>query len=291
MSNEEHLLVAVDISNKNENFCQQAIQIAKKFKASVTLAYAIEYIPYYPYFPYDEEKVENDLTDEIKGKMTVIKKLFNKEGVEVNDVIINKDKAYKVICEAADKVNATRIVIGVGPHYLLESVIGSTADKVIRQAHQAVFLINPYKNIAGMTRLLCGYDFSKSSDKALISASKLAKKLSAEFNIIHVVPETVLGLEALAPDSDQFNEIKDKVISKVKEKVDLLTLEDVNIHVITGSVLSGIIEFVEHNDIELLVIGANSQNSFRRLFLGSTTEKIVRKAPCHIMTLKKDVVE
>ncbi|MCM8525424.1 MAG: universal stress protein [Lentisphaeraceae bacterium] len=293
MSKTEHLLVAIDIGKNTEYFCQQAVEIAKNLDASVTLAHSIEYIPYYPYFPYDQEKVEKDHQEELRSKLQKLEGLFKKAGIELHESIVKKGKAYKKICEAADSVNATRIVIGVGPHYILENMIGSTAEKVVRQANQAVFLINPYKNLTGMNKILCGYDFTENSDRALLSAAKLAKRFSADLNIIHIIPETFLGVEALSAESEDYDKIKSEVSAELQKKVNSLDIDKkkVKLHILNGETVSKIIEFIDEEGIELLIIGTYSHGAFTRFFLGSTTEKIVRKAPCNIMTIKKTVVE
>ena len=290
MSNKEQIVVAVHIGRNIESFCQQAIQVVKKLDAVVTLAHAIEYIPYYPYFPYDEKKVEEELNHEINTKLKELTKMFTDNGIEVAGTVVKKDKAFKVICEAADEVNASKIIVGVGPHYLLENMIGSTADKVVRLAKQEVFLINPYKNLSGMDDILCGYDFTESSDRALNAAAKLAKRFSGTLNILHVVPDTGLSFETLIPGKENEKKMKESVLSKIQEKVKSLDLDKVkvNIEVVDGNPVVEISKFVEDKGIELLVIGTHSQNTFERLFLGSITEKIVRKALCNIITTKKD---
>ena len=283
---EEHLLVALDINDKTQRNTQEAIELAQKLDAKVTVVHAVEYIPVYPYLPYDEEKVEEAFKKEVAEKFDVIKGLFSDAGVELNECIIQKGKAFKIICETADKIKATRIVIGVGPHYMMESFIGSTADKVIRQAHQAVFLLNPYKSFSGFGKILCGYDFTESSDKALKCSHRISKVINASLSVIHVIPEN------LSKMSSDTAELEENVKNKFSEKLKELGIEDSNLdlHIVKGKPVSEICSYIEKNEMELLIVGTRSQNTFSRLFIGSTTEKIMRMAPCNIMTTKKDVL-
>lgn len=283
----EHLLVALDINDTSERNSKEAIELAKKLDADVTVVHAIEYIPYYPYLPYDEKKVEEDFAKDINKKLEAVKQVFSAQGIILKDCIVEKGKAFNLICETADKVKATKIVLGVGPHYLLESIIGSTADKVIRLAHQAVFLLNPYKSISGFDKILCGYDFTESSDKALETAFSVSKALNASLDVLHVIPDSVAFINS---DSAAVEVAAKK---KFSEKLAELNIESgaVSLHVSRGKAVPEICSFIDKNKIELLIVGTRSQNTFSRLFIGSTTEKLIRMAPCNVMTTKKDILD
>ena len=282
----EHLLVALDINDKSQRNTQEAISLAKKLNAEVTVVHAVEYIPYYPYLPYDEKKVEESFKKDVNEKLDVIKELFASEGVKLNDCIVEKGKAFRVICDTADKVKANRIVIGVGPHYMMESIIGSTADKVIRQAHQAVFLLNPYKHFSGFGKILCGYDFTESSDKALECSHRISKVINASLSVVHVIPES---LSIISSDTQK---LAAAAKQKFAEKLNELGIDDsgVSLEILKGKPVVEISSYIEKNEMELLIVGTRSQNTFTRFFIGSTTEKLIRTAPCNIMTTKKDVV-
>jgi len=286
MKIDEHLLIALDINDKSQRNTKEAIALAQKLEADVTIVHAVEYIPYYPYLPYDEKKVEAAFKHDVEEKLAVIKKEFDEAGVNLKDCIVEKGKAYKVICDAADRVKATRIVIGVGPHYMMESIIGSTADKVIRQAHQAVFLLNPYKSFSGFDKIICGYDFTESSEKALQCAHRISKVINASLTVIHVIPDS---LSMINSDSSKLDEAaRQKVLEKLSELgIDESSLK---LEIVHGKPVAEICSYIEKNEIELLIVGTRSQNTFSRLFIGSTTEKIMRVSPCNIMTTKKDVV-
>ena len=48
---------------------------------------------------------------------------------------------------------------------------------------------------------------------------------------------------------------------------------------------SGILSFVEQNGIDLIVIGTHGRSAIPHFLLGSVSEKIVRHAPCPVMTV------
>lgn len=300
MAQYKSLLVATDFRDGSKEFCQQAILIAKNLQSEVTLLHAVEYIPYYPYYPYDAEKVHADLIEELSGKLNEVKKAFDEAGIKVNEHIIEEGNAYETICKKADSINACGIVIGVGEHHLLEKLIGSTASKVTHLAKQAVFLINPHSHIEGIKKIVCAYDFSENAEKALINAMHLAENHKAHLDVVHVVQEHFYfnPLAPVAnPSSTMYKNhkeemknasktVKDKLL-KVIEKNHIEGVEYES-HILEGDPVIEIFKNIEQKGSDLLVIGDSCHSKLVRFMLGSTSEKIIRKAPCSVMTVRSD---
>ncbi|NQZ59801.1 MAG: universal stress protein [Lentisphaeraceae bacterium] len=299
MSQFNSLIVAVDFRESSSPVCQEAIIIAKRLKAEITLVHAIEYLPYYPYYPYDAERVHNDLLEELTQKLDGYKEKFTSEGIIANEHIIKEGKAFEVVCQAAEDVNACGIMVGVGDHFLLENLIGSTADKVVRAAQQPVFLINPDAHQDGIQRIICGCDFSENSDRALESAIYMTKIFDAHLDIVHVIHEHFY-FSPVAPVIDpssviysdhqtELSQAEKTVSRKFDETIKRLAINEVShsSHIRSGDPVIEIAKLIEELDSDLLVIGASGHNAFVRFLLGSTTEKLIRKAPCSIMTLKE----
>lgn len=274
------LLVATDFRESNSQVCAKAIAFAKHLQAEVSLVHAIEYIPYYPYYPYNEKKFRQDCYNEINERMNEQKDIFEAAGITVNENIIEDGNAYDVICNAATKIHACAIIVGVGEHFLLENLIGSTAEKVARLAKQNVIVINPH-NQGDIHKILCAYDFTAHADSTLEKAINVANIFGADLDIIHVVHESAYR---------GFYKVNDAPLEEIKEKLlkATETLRDnakvtVNCHVKTGKPAVEICNFAKHENTQLLVMGASGHNTLTRLFLGSNTNHVLRKAPCSIL--------
>ena len=299
MSQFNSLIVAVDFRESSSPVCQEAITIAQRMKAEITLVHAIEYLPYYPYYPYDAERVHNDLLEELTQKLDKYKEQFTDQGLIVNEHIIKEGKAFEVVYQAAEDVNACGIMVGVGEHFLLENLIGSTADKVVRSAGQPVFLINPEAHKDGIKRVICGCDFSENSDRALESAIYMTKIFDGHLDIVHIVHEHFY-FSPVAPVIDpssvtysdhqtELSQAERTVERKFEETIKRLAIHEVShsTHIRSGDPVVEIFKLIDELDSDMLVIGASGHNAFVRFLLGSTTEKLIRKAPCSIMTLKE----
>ena len=52
------------------------------------------------------------------------------------------------------------------------------------------------------------------------------------------------------------------------------------------SVIKGIIDFINENkDMDLVVVGNRGQSKLSEFFIGTTTERLIQKSPCSVLTV------
>lgn len=49
-----------------------------------------------------------------------------------------------------------------------------------------------------------------------------------------------------------------------------------------------IIDYARENEIDLIVIGTHGRSGLMHILMGSVAERIVRKAPCPVLTVKPE---
>jgi nucleotide-binding universal stress UspA family protein len=138
-------------------------------------------------------------------------------------------------------------------------------------------------------RILCPVDFSPFSRRALDHAAVLAHWYEAELTVLHVSPSmpTILGLEpavsaaTLAPyDRETLGRELQQFVgdtAKAKPAPQLL--------IRSGPPAATILDRATELRADLVVLGTHGRTGFERFMLGSVTEKIVRKAPCPVLTV------
>ena len=129
-----------------------------------------------------------------------------------------------------------------------------------------------------ITRILCPTDFSEASAHAVEQAIALARFYKAGITALHVVPPVepsldVLPVEALREQTAQF--------FRAAADVDIA----VDVVVEVGSAVRHIVDCAGRVSAGLIVMGTHGASGFEHLVLGSVTERVLRKAPCPVLTV------
>jgi nucleotide-binding universal stress UspA family protein len=142
--------------------------------------------------------------------------------------------------------------------------------------------------MADITRILCPIDLSPASLRALEHALALARWYEATLVAFHVFsPQplpmaTEFGGYVPAPPPRHEQEIIEEVRRFAQPVAGSIPFEIV---VREGNPVDEIVGQVEELPADLLVLGTHGRSGFERLFLGSVTEKVVRKVACPTLTV------
>lgn len=143
-------------------------------------------------------------------------------------------------------------------------------------------------------KILVPIDFSDYSKNALKYAAQFAKQFNAKIYLIYVVEPMIypadfsMGQVAIpSTDIDLHSRAEEELKKLSKEIVNGNSKVEVLIK--TGKPFVEIIESASANDIDLIIIATHGHTGVEHLLFGSTAEKVVRKAPCPVLTLREPV--
>lgn len=139
-----------------------------------------------------------------------------------------------------------------------------------------------------LTRILLPTDFSDTARRALDYAGELARRFDASVHLLHVVPDPKvqsLTVEAIPVVSDLAERWKADAERRLEEvRVDgVHTVRAVRV----GHAFVEIVRYAADNAIDMVVMGTHGRGPVEHLLLGSVAEKVVRKAPCPVLTVKQ----
>jgi nucleotide-binding universal stress UspA family protein len=146
-----------------------------------------------------------------------------------------------------------------------------------------------------MKRILVGTDFSPESHLALAHALRIARRLDATLLIAHAGTVIEPTAAALAPESavlveyqkivaEHEVESRSRLAELVREvQAQGLAAEE---HLIDGFADTALRDAAEALDADLVVIGTHGRTGLKRILLGSVAERVVRRAPCPVLTVR-----
>jgi nucleotide-binding universal stress UspA family protein len=141
-------------------------------------------------------------------------------------------------------------------------------------------------------RILVPTDFSKHSHNALNYASAFAEKFGAELFLLHVVQDLALFIpEAVSVAPPAVPPIE-QMTAAVREELDRLVRDNdlgrltVHCDVREGTPFYEIIQYAKEANIDLIIMGTHGRSGLAHVLLGSVSERVVRKAPCPVLTVR-----
>jgi universal stress protein A len=139
-------------------------------------------------------------------------------------------------------------------------------------------------------KILCPVDFSEYTPDILNYAAGLAKQFGAELHLLHVIP----NLSYFSPyesflTPDNLSAIERNIEAEVDDEYAKAT-KDLGLPVrkVTrkGVAFVEIIDYIKAEEIDLVVMGTHGRSGVEHILIGSVAEKVVRKAPCPVLTIR-----
>ncbi len=137
--------------------------------------------------------------------------------------------------------------------------------------------------------ILCPYDGSEFSARALEQAVALARWYKAGITLVHATTGALLSIEASwSGRSTRLDPAERKRLAAWLADVGAPARAagvGVDARVVEGIPATEILQLARDLPADLLVMGTHGRSGFNRLLLGSVTEKVLRHAPCPVLTV------
>jgi nucleotide-binding universal stress UspA family protein len=142
-------------------------------------------------------------------------------------------------------------------------------------------------------KILYPTDFSDPSAYALNYAAEMAKLFDAELELLHVMLDESQLVSFYLPQITVQNlakDMEDGATAKLQEFItNAKVLEGVKYKytMAKGIADEEIVRVAQESGTDLIVIGTHGRTGFEHVLFGSTAEKVVRKAPCPVLSVRK----
>ena len=143
-----------------------------------------------------------------------------------------------------------------------------------------------------LNNILVATDFSETSAAALNYGRDLARTFGSTLHVVHAADDVMIrfageGAMIFLP------ELKNEVEHSARRRLDaLVTDEDrtqLRAKAVVGTSLSPadtIVHYATEHGIDLIVMGTHGRNALGHLLVGSVAERVVRAAPCPVLTVR-----
>ncbi len=288
------ILVPIDFSPYSSYAADFASFLAQEYKADITLYHVVVMFE----TEVEEEEHLKNIEGIVKHKILSTNSLLEKKKktIDVTDFKIHSVTEHGVnaansILEFINSHNYDLVIIGThGRTGLKNWIYGSVAEKVVRLAQIPVITLHNIPVFSHMKNILVPVDFSENSRKTLETARKIAKTFHSQLNYIHIIEQQlhpsyqVVGIESvftLNPD------LKDISLNKLKEFC-YKENEKATFAILEGTAHRDITDYAKEINCGLIVMSTHGYTGIDHVLIGSTTERVVRIAPCPVLIIGRD---
>ena len=297
----KNILCATDFSDFSNHTIGYGVALAKEFAAKLFVSHVIDLssVAIYGEFQLDPVGQQNRIVEdaavqlkELTGDQPISWEpliTVGKPADEISRAVEEKDIDL-VITATRGRAGLKRIILGSVTERLMRTltcpllVVNSPEHKFVSTADQAIKI----------KKILVGCDFSPDSGQALKHALSLAQEFQAELHLAHVIePPTQPDLHKEdTPVSEEIQQdYRDLLTRKLKEMVpaEARLWCTPQTGLLEGQPYEEIVAYAESKNIDMIVLGVRGHGLVKTLFLGSTTDRVVRRSPCPVLSVSLKV--
>jgi nucleotide-binding universal stress UspA family protein len=240
----------------------------------------------------DVEGIEKIISETSRRNMD---KVVEAISLPVVDAIVKSPREASAILEHAEAHDCGLIVMGTHARKGVERMfMGSVTAEVLRRSPVSVMIIGPRHEAPApdsYRRVLVPVDFSDSSREALRQASVIAEQHDARLMVVHAVePPMSVPYDAHLVTADEMHDRAVGALEEFLADADLPRAAQDKL-VMVGPPDDAIVSFADDESVDLIVMGTVGRSGLSRILLGSTTERVLRKAPCPVLAHRGEVLD
>lgn len=216
--------------------------------------------------------------------------------IESERVIIRGHAPYKDILDVSRAKDCDLIVMATHGRSALSQFFlgGSVAEEVARFSQIPVFIVKvepdePPETYTGrLDKALFTTDFSDSAARALPLAITFAQKFNIELHVLHVIDDESTDYYSSIGISRDDADFRERVEALLRESVTASGVAGAvsAYHVAEGRAETEIVRFADAEGIDLIAMSTRGHNALEDDILGTTTDRVIRHAPCPVMTVR-----
>jgi nucleotide-binding universal stress UspA family protein len=140
-----------------------------------------------------------------------------------------------------------------------------------------------------LKNILVATDFSEPAAVALAYGRDLARTFNARLHVVHFVDDVIMHNPEVGLVGDQLQQDLERAawrdLDAIITRDDTRTLALITDVRTSISAATGIVDYAKTHAIDLIITGTHGRGAVKQLLMGSVAERVVRTAPCPVLTV------
>lgn len=283
------ILVPVDFSQAGQRAVQSAVSLAVHFGAKLTLIHVLEPVTddpdialHWAEFP----KERRDLA------LRELRRIAEANGLREMDSVVVAGRAFEEVLRVLSEQDHQMVVMGQARRdsAFVKGLLGTTVERVARHSPVPVLVVR--EDHPAVTQqpqcLALATDLSEGSLAAFPWAEAVSRAYGASIELVNVQePMGLPGTAEYGRHQEQIDALRETAEERLREfreahlAVDLAVTTSVR----EGTPSRALCRLARDRRADLLMLSTRGADGWRRVWLGGTTEEVLRSAPCPVVII------
>jgi len=292
------IICATDFSSLSNHAVSYGVFLAGEFKAKLYLCHVIDLSSATMYgeaaFGFEPQLMQ--MEDYARARL---RQMIPERSIDWEPLVATGSAADEVARLAEEKGADIAVTATRGRSGLKRLILGSVTEHLMRTLHCPLLTVRGCEQAPGVSthkkielnRILVGCDFSEDSNLAFQYGLSLAQEFQSELHLVHVIeppvykdmPKSVEGAREI---------IRKSLHTQMTEKLETMVPSEARnwckpkTTLLAGFPHEELFKYDDIQNIDLLVLGVTGHGLVESLFVGSTTERVIRNAPCAVLSVR-----
>jgi nucleotide-binding universal stress UspA family protein len=288
MTARARIVCATDLRVRSTFALNRAVQLARQTGARLTLVHAVDARRSAP-------RVRAQVNRAYVQLLSMVDRTFG-SAAAATDIVVRAGGPLEVIVKVATEVDAALVVLAAPQRRRLDSVFGTTAERLLRAMQRPVLVVHR-RTTFSYRRVSMALDLSNASLPMIQAAARLGMLERAETTLLHATAPPLEGmLKTVGVEEQAIDDYKQGWQNDARVRLQaMLTAAELDIQrtrilVRTEPPAAAIQRVIEEERPDLLTIGASRWFLIKRLLIGSVADRVLRTAMCDVLVIPQRIV-
>jgi nucleotide-binding universal stress UspA family protein len=279
----DELLVPTDGSDCAAAAVGHALDIASHYDATVHVLSVLD--------SRTLENAQHQVEDGSRAEAVVDEVTTDVEAADLGvERAVRTGVPHRVILEYADEADIDLLVMGTHGRTGVERyLLGSVTEKVLRRSDVPVLTVRDTENGSvhyPYESVLVPTDGSATAGGAADVGLDVATRYGSELHVVSIVDAFSMGVDVRSElMTDALEDAARVAVDDIADRAGN-AVGGVETAIGYGNPYKKLRQYIEENDIDLVVMGTHGRTGLERYLLGSVTEKLVRTSPIPVLTVR-----
>jgi nucleotide-binding universal stress UspA family protein len=292
-----NILCATDFSKHSQPVLDYATELALRFKAHLIVFHSV-CLPGSPMYGTARSRQADAEEGPIHRACDQIRNLMKdhpisweplvRYGEPVEEILkVGDQRSFELVVAASYRLSGWKRILA-----------GTVVEQLARNIDRPLLVVNSRRTAAGKFRqnrlhlknIMVGCDLSDQSHRVFQFAHQFARAFDAKLHFVHAI-EAPMNTAIVEPTAAPYGEVQRRLQNELHRRLIQIIPEeergrpDYTTAVLPGGADDVLSEYAKRNRIDLIVAGVRPHGPIEKLLIGSTTETMLRNAPCEVLTV------